>query len=416
MKIQVTTKTIDDASKALEGVAKKTPLQYNKRLSEQFGAIIYFKREDLQDVRSYKIRGAYTMMHSLSVKEKERGVVCASAGNHAQGVAMSASLLKVRAAIFMPLSTPLQKINKVKQFGGSWIDVQFVGQTYDESYAAAQAFGEEKGMVFVHAFDDPRTISGQGTVAKEIVEQHKGTIDYVFCPVGGGGLISGMGIYLKEKMPRIKIIGVEPKGAPAMRHSLDQKRIVTLKHIDTFVDGAAMHRVGELSYHITAKIADKVVLADEGKICVMMIDLYQSEGIVTEPAGALAISALDQYAKEIKGKTIVCILSGGNNDILRYPEIMEKSLIYKELKHYFLVQFAQRPGQLRAFLDNALGPTDDIVRFEYVKHNSREKGPALVGIELADKRDLKPLLDKMDTLQLRYTKITVDDPLYSFLL
>ncbi len=362
-------------------------------------------------------------MNSLTAKEKSKGVVTASAGNHAQGVAMSAYILKIKATIFMPVITPLQKINKVKHFGKEWITVKLVGQVYDDASNAAHQYCEENKQTYVHPFNDPRTISGQGTVGKEILEQleekslpTKGKVDFVFCPIGGGGLISGAGTYIKTKFPDAKIIGVEPKGAPAMLEAFKQKKVVTLKKIDTFVDGAAITTVGELSFKIASKVTDKIVVSDEGKVCVTMVDLYQNEGIIAEPAGALSISALDEFAKEIKGKTIVCVLSGGNNDILRYPEIMEKSLVYKGLKHYFLIEFAQKPGQLRQFLNHALGPRDDIVLFEYIKRNSREKGPALIGVELSKKEDLSLLLDNMDKLQIRYTKITADDPLYGFVL
>jgi threonine dehydratase len=416
MNKNINVQTIDEASKRLEGVVKKTPLQLNRRLSELHLANIYFKREDLQAVRSYKIRGAYNLMSSLSPIDSKKGVVCASAGNHAQGVAISASLLKIKATIFMPVITPLQKINRVRSIGQSFVTIKLFGETYDDSCSEAKKYCKNKNMVFVHPFDDPRTINGQGTVGKEIMDQLKINPDYVFCPIGGGGLISGLGSYIKSKSPKTKIIGVEPQGAPAMLEAFKSKKVVTLKSIDTFVDGAAVTTVGELSYKIASQVTDKIVLSEEGKICTTMIELYQNEGIVAEPAGAMSISVIDDFAKEIKGKNIVCILSGGNNDILRYPEIMEKSLIYKGLKHYFLVEFAQKPGQLKQFLNHALGPTDDIVLFEYIKRNSKEKGPALIGIELSKSEDLTKLLDNMDKLQLRYTKISNDDPLYGFVL
>ena len=413
---KVTVKTIDDAEKVLEKVVLKTPLQHNKRLSDLYGADIYLKREDLQEVRSYKIRGAYNLMASLTTSEKAKGVVTASAGNHAQGVAKSASLLKIKATIFMPVVTPLQKIDKVKHFGKEWINIKLVGQVYDESAASAQQFCLENNQTYVHPFDDPRTISGQGTVGKEIVEQLNTNPDYIFCPIGGGGLISGVGTYAKTKFPKVKVIGIEPKGAPAMLEAFRQKKVVTLSAIDTFVDGTAVTTVGKLSYKMASKVTEKIVVSEEGKICTTMIELYQNEGIIAEPAGALSISVLDEFATEIKGKTVVCILSGGNNDILRYPEVMEKSLVYRGLKHYFLVEFAQKPGQLKDFLNHALGPRDDIVLFEYIKRNSKEKGPALIGIELSKKEDLSLLLDKMDKLQILYTKVTSDDPLYGFVL
>ncbi|MDO8452632.1 MAG: threonine ammonia-lyase IlvA [bacterium] len=412
----ITLETIEEASRKLKGVAKETPLQFSERLSKLYKAHIYFKREDLQGVRSYKIRGAYNLISSLTSAEKKKGVVCASAGNHAQGVAYSASALKIHTTIFMPLMTPLQKINRVKQFGGKWVKIKLVGTSYDESATAAKDFCQDIGAVFVHPFDDERIISGQGTVGKEVFDQLGQKLDYVLCPIGGGGLVSGVGTYLKIKAKNIKIVGVEPKGAPGMYESLKNGKVVTLESIDPFVDGVAVRTVGTKTFKISSKLIDQMVVVDEGRVCSTMIDLYQNEGIVAEPAGALSISALDNLAKEIKGKTVVCILSGGNNDILRYPEIMEKSLIYQGLKHYFIVEFAQKPGQLRKFVTSVLGPTADIVRFEYIKKNSKGTGPALVGVELTKKEDFQPLINRMDRLGMKYTIITSKDILYSYLI
>lgn len=316
----------------------------------------------------------------------------------------------------MPAVTPNQKIEKVRQFGGKFVDIRLVGTTFDDASKAANAFCEEQKSIYVHPFNDPLTIAGQGTIAKEIYETLGGKVDVVVAGIGGGGLISGVGKYIKAKNPNTKVIGVEPLGAAGMHHSFKKKKVVTLESIDTFVDGAAVQTVGELTYHIASVVVDEIVVSEEGKVCATMIDLYQQDGIIAEPAGALSISALDEIKEDIKGKTVVCILSGGNNDILRYPEIMEKSLQYKGLKHYFLIEFAQKPGQLRQFLNKALGAHDDIVLFEYLKRNAKEKGPALIGIELVHKEDLAPLLAKMDQLQIRYTKVTSGDPLYSFIL
>ena len=412
----VNVKTIEDAAVRLKGVIRETPLQFSKRLSKQFGANIYIKREDLQEVRSYKIRGAYNLISLLTEREKKKGIVCASAGNHAQGVAQSCFLLKIKGVIFMPSITPLQKISRVKHFGDGWIEIKLVGNTFDETNLAAKKFCQKQNSVFVPPFDDERIICGQGTVGKEIFDLLEEEINFVFCPIGGGGLVSGLGTYLKSKNKKIKIIGVEPKGAPAMYEALKSNKVVTLSKINTFVDGAAVKTVGYKTFDITKDLIDEMVLVDEGKVCTTMIELYQSDGIVAEPAGALSVSALDDLAKKIKGKTVVCILSGGNNDILRYPEIMEKSLVFKGLKHYFLIEFTQKPGQLRKLVDKVLGPTDDIVRFEYIKKSSKETGPALVGIELTKKDDIKPLLKKMVNFELKFTKITSDDPLYSYLI
>ncbi len=416
MKREISIQTIDEASKKLQSIVKHTPLEYQKRLSDRYHTTIYVKREDQQVVRSYKIRGAYNLMQSLTPDEKNRGVVCASAGNHAQGVAMSADLLHIKATIYMPETTPLQKINKVKHFGKKWITIKLFGKSYDESCKKAQEFAKHTQSVFVHPFDDERTINGQGTVGKEIYDDLGNAIDVVIVPIGGGGLISGVGTYLKEKKESITIVGAEPKGAPSMYNAIKNHKVVTVEHIDTFVDGAAVKTAGEKTYTITSHIVNDIILVPEGKVCETMIELYQHEGIITEPAGALSIAALDYLTDVIRNKTVVCILSGGNNDIMRYPEILERSLTYQGLKHYFLIEFAQRPGQLRYFLDNALGPTDDIVRFEYIKKNSKEKGTALVGIEVQQKNDLEKLLAKMDHLGIRYIELTEQDLLYTYLI
>lgn len=414
MKISI--EQINEAAKRLEGVVVKTPLQYSKRMSEKFDALIYIKREDMQEVRSYKIRGAYNKMASLSDAEKKRGVVAASAGNHAQGVALSCSLLKTNGTIFMPIVTPLQKIDRVKHFGGKFVEIKLVGQTYDESANAAHDYCEKKNAVYVHAFDDPLTIAGQGTVGKEILEQLPDGLDIVVAPIGGGGFISGVSEYIKAMNPNVKIYGAEPQDAAAMYESLQQGKLVTLPHIDTFVDGCAVQRVGNLTFEIVKRNLEKVVVAPVGRICKTMIDLYQNEGIISEPAGAISMAALSSLREEIKGKTVVCVLSGGNNDVLRYPEILEKSLVYQGLKHYFIIEFAQKPGQLRKFLDEALGPSDDIVRFEYMKKTNKEKGAALVGVELKNKTDLEPLLERLQKAEFNFHKLSSKELLYDYII
>ncbi len=408
--------SIIKAAKRLEGVAKQTPLQYCKRLSEQYKADIYLKREDLQEVRSFKIRGAYNKMSSMSEAEKKKGVVCASAGNHAQGVAYSCSALKVKGVIFMPVTTPNQKIEKVRKFGGKFVEVKLIGNSYDDAAHASHEFCKKTHAIYVHPFDDPYTISGQGTVGKEIYEELNGKIDVVIACIGGGGLISGVAIYMKSKNKKIVVYGTEPEGAAGMIHSMKNNALVALESIDTFVDGAAVKKVGSLTFGICKKNVDWVYSIPEGKICTTMIELYQEEGIIAEPAGAVSVSALDSVAEKIKGKTVVCVISGGNNDILRYPEIMERSLVYQGRKHYFLIEFAQKPGQLKRFLNHVLGPYDDIVLFEYIKKTNKEKGPALVGIELKDKRDFEPILQKMKEIELKYTIIKNTDLLYSYLI
>lgn len=367
-------------------------------------------------------------MASLSVDEKIRGVVCASAGNHAQGVAYSCQVLKIKGTIFMPTVTPNQKIDKVQQFGDGYVDIKLVGTTFDEASIASRVFAEEYNTVFVHPFNDPLTIAGQGTVGKEIFEDLPDVQVVISC-VGGGGLISGISTYFKErandtsnpnslrfeKVCDLRVFGVEPEGAAGMLESIKAGHVVSLKKIDTFVDGAAVGTVGDLNFEIVKKNVDKIISIPEGKVCNSMIELYQNEGIVAEPAGALSVAGLDDLSREIKGKKVVCILSGGNNDILRYPEVMERSLVYQGRKHYFLIEFAQKPGQLKRFVNKALGQTDDIARFEYIKKTNKEKGPALVGIELKDKKDLMPLIDRMNLIDLKYTKLSEKDMLYQYL-
>ena len=407
---------IDTAAERIQPVAVRTPLQLSKRLSKRYGARISIKREDLQDVRSFKIRGAYNKVASLSAEERARGVVCASAGNHAQGVAFACSELGIRATIFMPVITPTQKIERVKHFGGELTEVRLLGDSYDDASQAALRHCEEQGGSFVHPFDDLLTIAGQGTIGKEIWEELEGDLDLVVAGVGGGGLVSGIASYLKARNPALVVVGAEPAGSPSMFESLRQGRVVTLPEIDTFVDGAAVKTVGQLTFDLCRQHLERVVVVPEGKVCTTVIELYQNEGIIAEPAGALAVAALDEVADLLRGRTAVCVLSGGNNDILRYPEIMERSLVYQGRKHYFIVEFAQKPGQLRQFVDRALGPTDDIVRFEYIKKTNKERGTALVGIELRDRADLEPLLRRMREIQLNCRRLGDEELLYDYLI
>jgi len=372
-----------------------TPLQYSFNLSERYGAKIYLKREDMQIVRSYKIRGAINKIKSLSQEELSKGVVCASAGNHAQGVAFSCHKLKVKGTIFMPVPTPKQKVQQVKMFGKEYIDVVLVGDTFDDANKEARDFGEETGSTFVHPFNDPKVIEGQATIGLELIQDADFNMDYLFMPIGGGGLAAGVSAVIKALSPQTVIIGAEPEGAPAMYESIKQDKVVTLEHIDKFVDGAAVKRVGDFAFPICKNNLKEVTLVNEGKICSSLISMYNESGIVLEPAGALSVAVLDQYKEEIKGKHVVCILSGGNNDITRTEEIRERSLLYEGLVHYFIVRFPQRAGALKEFVGEVLGPDDDIVLFEYTKKTSREKGPALVGIELKNKADLGALIDKM---------------------
>ncbi len=409
-------KDIQKASVSLRGVASHTPLLRNLNLSEQYHADILLKREDLQIVRSYKIRGAFNKISSLSKETLKNGVVCASAGNHAQGVAYSCSKLGIKGVIFMPNPTPSQKIKQVKMFGKEFIDVVLVGDTFDDAYNEAVAYCDKNHSQFIHPFNDPKVIEGQATIALEILQDTKKTIDYLFIPVGGGGLAAGMGSIFRQLSPDTKIIGVEPQGAPAMQKSLEKNEIVTLGEIDKFVDGAAVQRVGELTFEICKKVVDKVITVPEGKVCTTILQLYNQDAIVVEPAGALSITALDEFRDEIKGKNVVCVLSGSNNDITRTEEIKERSLLFEGLKHYFIVRFPQRAGALREFLVNVLGPTDDITHFEYSKKNSRERGPAVIGIELQRKEDFIPLLRRMKERKFQYEYLNEKPTLFQYLI
>ena len=406
----------EEAARRLDGIITRTPLQQSRRLSSELDANVMFKREDLQEVRSFKVRGAYNKISSLTPAERRRGVVCASAGNHAQGVAFACSHLQIKGWVFIPNITPTQKIERVKHFGGDFVEIRLVGDSYDDASVAARAFCEERDSIFVHPFDDPLTIAGQATIGKEIYEELQGDVDVVFVPIGGGGLAAGIASYLKERRPAVRIMGAEPAGSPSMRSSLEHGHVVTLPRIDTFVDGAAVKTVGQMTSELCQRYLDEVVVVPEGKACTTLVDLYQNEGIIAEPAGALSVSALNDAGETIRGRNVVCILSGGNNDILRYPEIMERSLVYQGRKHYFIVEFAQKPGQLRRFVDQALGPTDDIVRFEYMKKTNKERGAALIGIELKSRADLEPLLLRMGEIQLNWRLLSSEELLYDYLI
>lgn len=406
-----------DSNKAyytLKGVVLKTPLQFHRKLSEKYGCEIYLKREDLQVVRSYKIRGAYNLISSLDESQRKHGVVCASAGNHAQGVAFSCRQLNIHATIYMPSITPKQKITQVKMFGGDNIDIVLIGDTFDECQEHALEFSNVSGKIFIPPFDHPRVIEGQGTVAKEIVEELSG-IDYMFVPIGGGGLCAGISTYFKTYSPQTKIIGVEPAGAPSMKEALAAGKPVRLDKIQRFVDGAAVQRVGDLTFAICKDALTDMLLVPEGKVSSTILQLYNEDAIVAEPAGALSIAALEQYNGKLKGKKVVCILSGGNNDIDRMQEIKERSLLYEGLKHYFIVRFAQRPGALKEFVNEILGPTDDIVRFEFIQKHNKETGPALIGIEVKSQEDFDILLKRMASHKLNYTLVNQNENLFEYL-
>lgn len=413
----LTAADVDEAAQRISGVVLRSPLQTSDRLSDATGATVYLKREDLQPVRSYKLRGAHNLLMQLSADELAAGVVCSSAGNHAQGFAMACRSMAVRGRVYVPRKTPKQKLDRIRFHGREFIELIVVGRTYDEAAAAALADVARTGATLVPPYDDLRTMAGQGTIAAEILDQLDEEPDLVVVPVGGGGCISGITTYLGERTSRTSVLGVEPAGAAAMIAALAAGEPVTLDHVDQFVDGAAVNRAGALPYAVLAAAGDMVSMTtvDEGAVCTAMLDLYQNEGIIAEPAGALSVAALMETDIE-PDSTVVCVISGGNNDVSRYGEVLERALVHLGLKHYFLVDFPQEPGALRRFLDQVLGPNDDITLFEYVKRNNRETGEALVGIELGSAPDLEGLLERMHASEIHVEALEPDSPAYRYLL
>ncbi|HAA11467.1 MAG TPA: threonine dehydratase [Cytophagales bacterium] len=386
---------VQQAAELLQGVAHKTPLMHSIRLSQELGADIWMKREDLQVVRSYKIRGAYHKAATLSEADRAKGIVCASAGNHAQGVAYACAALGVPGTIFMPTPTPKQKVEQVAMFGQGKVEIRLVGDTFDDAQKAAEKFQQEHGSAFIHPFDDPKVIEGQATVGLEILDQSDGPIDYLLVPIGGGGLASGVSSMFRLLSPHTRIIGVEPAGAPAMHTSLKQGYNTTLDRIDKFVDGAAVKRVGDHTFRICQDTLHDVITVDEGKVCETILSLYNKDAIVGEPAGALTLAALDQLKAHLEGKRVVCVVSGSNNDITRTEEIRERALLHQGLKHYFVIRFPQRAGALREFVVDILGPEDDITHFQYTKRHNRERGPAVIGVELKRPQDIEGLMTRL---------------------
>lgn len=405
---------INAAAEVLQKVVIKTPLQYHRKLSEKLGCDLYLKREDLQTVRSYKIRGAYNLIQSLSSDQRRNGVVCASAGNHAQGVAFSCRELSIQGVIYMPAITPKQKINQVRMFGGENVEIILIGDTFDECQYHALLHAKNHKMEFIPPFDHLKIIEGQGTVAKEILADQP-DIDFVIVPVGGGGLCAGVSSYLKTFSPKTKIIGVEPLGAPSMTEALKAGQPVVLDKIQNFVDGASVKKVGDITFEFCKDTISEMLLVPEGKVSSTILQLYTEDAIVAEPAGALSIAALEQMADQLKGKTVVCVISGGNNDIDRMQEIKERSLLHEGLKHYFIVRFAQRPGALKEFVNHILGPDDDIVRFEFIQKHNKETGPALIGIEVKNETDFHLLVSRMNSEKINYTLINQNENLFEYL-
>lgn len=397
-------------------MVRRTPLELSLRLSGLMRGDVLLKREDLQVGRSYKVRGAYNFISTLTDIERELGVVCASAGNHAQGVAFACRQLRIHGKVFLPATTPRQKRRRIQDIGGSWIEMIIEGQTFDAASQAAQAYADESGAIYVHPFDDPRTIAGQGTVIKEVFEQASTTPKTVIVPIGGGGLAAGTAIWVRENYPDTKIIGVEPSGAASMQSAIDEGGPVRLPNVDGFVDGTAVALVGETTFPIIRDLVDEIIPVPEGAVSTEMIELYQTDGIIAEPAGALASTVVALGHVTADDGPVVCIISGGNNDISRYDEIIERSAVHEGLRHYFLVTFPQRPGALRHFLDEVLSEGEDIVLFEYTKKNNRETGPALVGIEIDAPSRISSLLERMNASPLVIEKLEPDTPAFSFLL
>ena len=405
---------INEAHERIHDVIVHTPFLKNINLSDKYGCNVFLKREDMQSVRSFKIRGAYNKISSLSDSARQKGVVCASAGNHAQGVALACEKLKIKGKIFMPHPTPSQKVNKVRNFGKEWIDIILVGDTFDDAYDEAQKSSENEGLVFVHPFNDEDVIAGQGTIAKEMMEQSSVPLDYLLVAVGGGGLISGVGSYFKAKSPQTKIIAVESTGAAALHESFAQNQKIRLSHIDNFADGIAVKEVGDLTYAIAKQVVDKSITVPEGAICSAILSLYNEEAIVVEPAGAISVAALQTLKEDLQGKNVGIIICGGNNDVNRTQEITERALLYEGKKHYFIIRFPQRAGALREFL-NVLGPDDDIAHFEYTKKTNRASGPALVGIELKNQDDFNALIERMNTKKINYEHLNQNPMLFEML-
>lgn len=411
----VSAKDIEVAAGVLAKVASKTPLQKSERLSSEVGRPVYLKREDLQICRSFKVRGAYVRMAAMDEDERKAGVVCASAGNHAQGVAYACSHLGIKGTIFLPASTPRQKRKRIATIGGKWVEPVIVAGDFDEANRVAAAAAKDGGKVYVHPYDDPYTIAGQGSIAVDLDSQLPDDTDMVLIPVGGGGLIAGMATWLKAHRPGIRIVGVESGGAASMKAALQAGNPVSLDRVDSFVDGTAVGRAGDLTYQIVRELVDDIVVVPEGAVCTEMLDLYHSEGVIAEPAGALASAAARNFLPQIPNGSVICLVSGGNNDLSRYAEVTERSGRYEGLRHYFLVTFNQEPGALRSFLNDVLSDGEDIIYFQYTKKNNRDTGPALVGIELPDSTDIKGLRRRMAASPLQVQEIDPSSQIFKIL-
>lgn len=407
---------VDKAADVLKGVTRITPLTVSDRLTDEVGQPVYLKREDQQVCRSFKVRGAYVRMNAMTPEERERGVVCASAGNHAQGVAYACRHLQIHGTIYLPASTPKQKRRRIASIGGEWIEQVIVNGNFDQANAEAIRKAEESGRVYVHPYDDFYTIAGQGTIAIDMDAQLPEGVDTVLIPVGGGGLLAGMVLWLKEHRPDVRVVGVESEGAASMKAALAAGHPVDLARVDSFVDGTAVGRAGDVTFEIIRDLVDDIVTVPEGAVCTEMLDLYHADGVIAEPAGALASAAARNYLPQIPNGPVVCIVSGGNNDLSRYAEIAERSGRHEGLRHYFLVRFNQEPGALRTFLDDVLNDGEDIIHFQYTKKNNRETGPALVGIEIQDASGIKGLRKRVAASPLNVQEISPDSELFKFLI
>ena len=416
MKTLPSVEGVRQAATRLDNVIRRTPWEFNKRLSAMTDASVFIKREDLQQIRSFKIRGAYNKISSLTKAERTGGIVCASAGNHAQGFAFSCQKLQIQGDVYMPATTPQQKVSQVRMFGGEFIEIVLTGDTYDACQKHALKASKKQGKTFIHPFDDKEVIEGQATMALEILNQSSASLDYILVPVGGGGLISGIITVMKSLSPKTKIIGVEPQGAPSMQKALEAGQRISLKKMDRFVDGAAVRQVGELPFEICKSNLSEIITVAEGQICQTILDLYNKEGIVAEPAGALALAGLELLKTNFKGKRIAVLLCGGNNDILRMPEISERALLYANLKHYFLIDFPQRAGALKEFVTDILGPNDDITHFEFSKKSYRTNASAVVGIQLKEATDFSLLVERMKIHNFKFDYLNEKQNLFQFLI
>jgi len=408
--------SIYKAKRNINAIINQTPLIQNLNYSDYYQCKIFFKREDLQKTRSYKLRGAFHKLSLLSKKDHERGIVCASAGNHAQGVALACHELGIHGKIYMPVTTPKQKIKQVQMYGKNNVEIILVGDTFDEAKEVAINESFSNKLVFIPPFDDINIIEGQATIGLEILENSNEPIDFLVVPIGGGGLVAGLISVFNQISPNTKIVGAEPMGAASMRASMDAGQIVELENINTFVDGAAVKVVGKIPFEICKNKLHEIVLVPEGKICTTILKLYNEEAIVVEPAGALSISALDYITDEIKGKNVVCVVSGGNNDIIRMEEIKERSMLYEKQMHYFLISFPQRPGALKEFVADVLSRTDDIIHFEYKKKNNRTEGPALVGIVVQSPDDINTLIERMNQRKIKFEYLNDQSDIFHYIL